>query len=179
MLKSKRYNTHKNLTQVSQEELDLFHNTVNNSSSFKVFDKDALSCHTHHTHKKHSKFLKYRIITDSTHSASDVLFYNSGMSAKVIKQMQKGNITIDATIDLHGKTMEEACIALANFIYYHQHKQYLHIIHGKGYNAGANGMSKLKTQVDVYLKDHPQISAFCSTPQHYGGTGSVFAKLKT
>lgn len=194
MLKSKHYNkvkkptypsafTHKAIEKISQEELELFRNTIDNSNSFKVFDKDSLSQdnaynsrNSHNNTLKHNKFLNYRIITESNHSASDILFYNSGISAKIIKNMKQGRIAIDATIDLHGQIMEEACISLANFVYYHQNKSYLHIIHGKGYNA--NSMSKLKTQVNIYLQDHPQISAFCSTPPNFGGTGAIFAKLK-
>jgi DNA-nicking Smr family endonuclease len=187
MLKSKHYkniSVSKNISpnslkDISTEELELFRNTVDDSNSFKVLDKDKL-CQSNNSNKlKNNKFLKYRIITDGQHSGSDKLFYNNGVSLKIIKQMQKGNINPCASMDLHGQTMEEACLSLASFIYYHQNKDYLHIIHGKGYNSGdSNNMSKLKTQVYTYLKDHPQISAFCSTPQHFGGTGAVFAKLK-
>lgn len=157
---------------ISLEEVSLFRQTLAKTTSF--FDKDTIC----QVDKKHSKFLKYRLILDATYSASDKLNYPGSISKKDFKKMQQGTIFIDATIDLHGKNLEESCISLANFLHYHQHKKYLHIIHGKGYGSDSNGMSKLKTQVAIYLKDHPQVAAFCSCPQNFGGTGAVFARLK-
>lgn len=162
MLTSKPYN------KVSKADVKIFRQTIEKS---KIINKDEQT----HYHPKQAKFLRYHIILEARFSASDKLFYNP-RNQKTIKQMQSGKILPQAELDLHGQNLEESCISMAKFIAYHQNKDYLHIIHGKGYNS--KDMSKLKTQVYNYLKAHPQISAFCSCAPGFGGTGAVIAKLK-
>lgn len=169
MPKSKHSNSSE--TQISTEDSELFRRSVDNS---RVFDKDKL--HTPTRDKKHPKFLNYSIVHTAEFSANEPLFWHAGASKSTLQVIQKGKIPLSGSIDLHGCTLEEACIELAHFIYTHQHEDYLHIIHGKGYNS--NMLSPLKTQTFYYLKSHPQVQVICSTPEHLGGTGAVIIKLK-
>jgi len=41
-----------------------------------------------------------------------------------------------------------------------------------------SGLSIMKSQVVHYLKQHPDVIAFCSCTQEMGGTGAVFVHLK-
>jgi DNA-nicking Smr family endonuclease len=162
---------HYNYQVITNEDRELFRDFVDNST---IFDKDKLSPFS--SHKKQAKFLNYRLITFAQYSASDKLFYNQGANQKTITKIKQGRVKITASVDLHGLTLEEACIEMAHFIYQHQRHNYLHIIHGKGYNS--NSLSKLKTQVFIYLQDHPQVMTICSSPEHLGSTGAVIIKLK-
>ncbi len=169
MPKSKHSNSSE--TQISSEDSELFRQSVDNS---RVFDKDKF--HTLSKGKKHPKFLNYSIIHTAEFSANESLFWHAGVSKSTLQAIKKGKIAIRGSIDLHGYNLEEACIELAHFIYTHQDQDYLHIIHGKGYNS--NMLSPLKTQTFYYLKTHPQVQVICSAPEHLGGTGAVIIKLK-
>ena len=106
---------------------------------------------------------------------NDNLISNLNSKNEIMKQ---GKIGYAPTIDLHGQTLKEACSSLSRFIHYHQQNRFIHIVHGKGYHSD-NGRSILKSQIVHYLKQHPDIVAFNSCPPKDGGTGAVFALLKT
>ena len=91
--------------------------------------------------------------------------------------MKQGRIGYTPSVDLHGQKIEAAWQSLSKFIHYHGDVRFIQIIHGKGYNSDQN-LSILKSQVVHYLKQHPQVLAFCSCPQKMGGTGAVFVYLK-
>ena len=152
----------------------LFRDTVAQSAPP---DKDAqqLGAKT----KQFDKFSAYSYVSEAYLSGSDEICENPGnISTKLIKKMQRGDIDSAPSIDLHGNTLEQACAALSEFIYHHQNARFLQIIHGKGYNS-ANNLSILKTQAVSFLKQHPQVLAFCSCPPKDGGTGALFVRLKS
>ncbi|KAA0445208.1 MAG: hypothetical protein FXV80_03040 [Candidatus Thioglobus sp.] len=161
------------MDKVSKEDRQLFQNTVD---SAHLPDKDRAKLTT--SAKKQPPFCKYSVATRGSIGSSEVVnFAKNGICEKTSKKMRSGNINFTATIDLHGYKAREACEALADFIYQHQSEQFVHIIHGKGYQS-ENGISILKTQVVNFLKQHPQILACHSCPPKQGGTGAVFALLK-
>ena len=140
-------------------------------------DKDAQ--HLGATTKQFEQFTAYSYVSDAYLSGADDICENPGnISQKLIKKMQRGDIDNAPSIDLHGNTLEQACKALSDFIYHHQNARFVHIIHGKGYNS-ANNLSILKTQAVSFLKQHPQVLAFCSCPPKDGGTGALFVRLKS
>jgi len=127
---------------------------------------------------KKKAFKAYTYITHGGLSGSDIISYaQNGVSPKIIKKMKQGNISHVPSLDLHGQTTIEACQSLSEFMYYHQHQQFIHIIHGKGYNSD-QGNSILKSQVVSFLNQHPDVLAFNSCPPKDGGTGAVFALLR-
>lgn len=87
----------------------------------------------------------------------------------------------DATLDLHGKTREEAIMMVQNFISI-SHQQRLRavlIITGKGYRSGREG-PVLNQAVRAWLKKNGTAlvqSVFAAPPQH-GGTGALWVQLQ-
>lgn len=161
------------MNQVNEQDRQLFRDTVD---SIMPMDKDA----SHHTSKaeKQPPFTAYSFVIDGTIASEEVVNYTqSGISQKMINTMKQGHIDNASMIDLHGYKIVEACEILSNFMYHHQFEQFVHIIHGKGYQS-ENGISVLKTQVVNFLKQHPQVLACHSCPPKDGGTGAVFALLK-
>ena len=157
---------------ISQADSILFRQTVEND---RLIDKDTVASNT----QKHPIFSAYSHAIEAEFSANEVLSYNkSSAPKKLIRQLQQGKISAAPTLDLHGHTAIKACELMAEFIYAQQHQQFIHIIHGKGYNCDL-GKSILKSQVFAFLCQHPQILAFHSCAQQDGGTGAVFALLKT
>lgn len=158
---------------LDESDKALFRATVNNNVPL---DKDKMR---QPIHAKQAPFATYRYISDAKFSGADVLAYaKSGVSNKIIKKMKQGNIGNMPVLDLHGQNVIEACQSISQFIYRHQCKQFIQIIHGKGYHC-ENQMSILKTQVVSFLKQHPGVLAFNSCPPKNGGTGAVFALLKS
>ena len=124
-------------------------------------------------------FENYSFLYEANITGSEaVTHFKDGLSPKVLKKMKQGNIGSTPSIDLHGYKIEQACKSISDFIHFHYDKKFIQIIHGKGYHSD-NGLSIMKSQVVHYLKQHPNVLAFCSCPQEMGGTGAVFVHLKT
>lgn len=161
------------MNQINEKDKQLFRNAVD---TVTPMDKDG----GHHTNKvkKQPPFTAYSFVIDGTITSEEVVNYaQSGISQKMINKMKRGDIDSVSMLDLHGYKIKDACETLSNFMYHHQFEQFVHIIHGKGYQS-KNGISVLKTQVVNFLKQHPQVLACHSCPPKDGGTGAVFALLK-
>ncbi|QKQ24253.1 Smr/MutS family protein [Candidatus Ruthia endofausta] len=157
---------------ISESDKILFRSVVENSTPV---NKEKA---TFQEPTKKKAFKAYIYITHGSLSGSDIISYaRNGVSLKIIKKMRQGNISRAPTLDLHGQTTIEACQSLSEFMHYHQHQRFIHIIHGKGYNSD-QGNSILKSQVASFLRQHPEVLAFNSCPPKDGGTGAVFALLK-
>lgn len=95
--------------------------------------------------------------------------------------LQKGRIPWDKKLDLHGLKSVEASEKLLQFINEAslQGLRCLLIIHGKGgRNSLAIPIPVLKNLVNHWLKQIPQVLAFCSALAKDGGTGAVYLLLK-
>jgi DNA-nicking Smr family endonuclease len=53
----------------------------------------------------------------------------------------------------------------------------VHIIHGKGYRS-VDSHPVLKNDLNLWLRQHKDVQAFCSAPPKSGGTGAVFVLLR-
>lgn len=106
-------------------------------------------------------------------------FIAPGLQKNVLKKLRKGYYGTDASIDLHGLTSQEANHQLSRFLHISVEDgcRCVHIIHGKGYRSSDNH-PVLKNDVNVWLRQHKNVQAFCSTPSRAGGTGAVFVLLK-
>lgn len=161
------------MKQINEEDSALFRSTVNNNTPI---DKDKT--HQPNHANKQEPFKAYSYITEANLLGADVVKHaQSGVSSKIIKKMKRDNIEHIPVLDLHGQSVVEACESMSQFIYHHQKKSLIHIIHGKGYHS-EHGMSVLKTQVVSFLKQHPSVMAFNSCPDKDGGTGAVFVLMR-
>jgi len=161
---------------IDESDKSLFRSAVNQQMPI---DKDG-NQEAAYNNKKHwnKPFEDYGYLPKPNLTASDSVCHSqSGVSPKILKKMKQGRTGYAPSIDLHGQKIEEACQSLSKFIHYHGNERFIQIIHGKGYNSDQN-LSILKSHVVHYLKQHPQVLAFCSCPQKMGGTGAVFVYLK-
>ncbi len=160
------------MKQINEEDKQLFRSTVDATTPT---DKDG---NKKSTAIKRPPFTAYSYINEANLGGSEVVsYFKSGVSPKIIKKMKRGDIDHAPTLDLHGQSVVEACESMSHFMHHHQHENFIHIIHGKGYHSD-NGMSILKTQVVNFLSQHPQVLAFNSCPDKDGGSGAIFALLK-
>jgi DNA-nicking Smr family endonuclease len=106
-------------------------------------------------------------------------FIAPGLQNNVLKKLRRGFFGLDAKIDLHGLTSNEAKRQLLHFLQSCVEKgcRCVHIVHGKGYRS-ADNHPVLKNNINLWLRQHQDVQAFCSAPPKDGGTGAVFVLLQ-
>lgn len=109
------------------------------------------------------------------------LSYNCGtISRREFRDLKRAKVRVGDELDLHGLTQAQAASILLDFLAEALERNYrcIRIVHGKGLRSGAAGPA-LKALVNRELRAHPQVAAFTSAPRSDGGTGAVYALLRT
>lgn len=111
-------------------------------------------------------------------SESKISYGLESLSSSHQTRIQKGEVKIDAKIDLHGLDRFEAQERLQRFISHAKvhHNRYLLVIHGKGGKHG--DIPILKQHIFYFLKLCPHILALQSAHPKHGGTGALYVILK-
>ncbi|MFI3155307.1 MAG: Smr/MutS family protein [Methylococcaceae bacterium] len=106
-------------------------------------------------------------------------FTAPGLQHSVLKKLRKGQFGLDAEIDLHGLNSNAAKRQLLHFLHdcVEDGCRCVHIVHGKGYRS-ADNHPVLKNNLNLWLRQHKDVQAFCSAPLKEGGTGAVFVLLQ-
>lgn len=104
-------------------------------------------------------------------------FQRSGVQLRQFEKLRSGALPWRGAVDLHGCTVEQAREAVLQLIDEAKREglQVIKIVHGKGH---INGQALLKTSVNGWLKQLPDVIAFSSAPPRDGGTGAVLVLLK-
>jgi len=108
-----------------------------------------------------------------------LFFARTGLQQRTIKQLKRGDMAIEARLDLHGVTIAEAGVLLTEFLDAAQAQgcRCVIVIHGKGHRS-EEGKPVLKTQVNHWLRESPAVLAFSSAQPRDGGAGAVYVLLK-
>lgn len=103
----------------------------------------------------------------------------NGVQLAVLRKLRRGHYSCQGEIDLHGMTANTARNALAAFLRDARmhHWRCVRIVHGKGLRSGHRG-PVLKARVGGWLRRRNEVLAFCSTPDHDGGTGAIYVLLR-
>jgi DNA-nicking Smr family endonuclease len=112
--------------------------------------------------------------------AGDFLsFKKPGIQNRVLSKLRRGQFAMEGFLDLHGMTTNEAYRALEHFLgeSVMQKRQHVLIIHGKGRGSGT-GRPIIKNRVFDWLRQYPDVLAFCSARQNDGGTGALYVMLR-
>jgi len=106
-----------------------------------------------------------------------IAFKQTGISHKRLRKLRKGQYNVDAVLDLHGLTVENAKVAVYHFLQQcmHNNIQVALIIHGKGHHSQ---MATLKNKLNHWLRDINIVLAFCSAAPTHGSRGAVYVLLK-
>lgn len=104
-------------------------------------------------------------------------FKSDGVSHKSLRKLSKGQYNVEAVLDLHRKTVEEARSAVNHFLHecLRRGVKSVLIIHGKGKPGSTPA---LKNQLNYWLRQAQPVLAFCSAEPRHGGTGAVYVLLK-
>ena len=101
-------------------------------------------------------------------------FKQPTLQNKVFTQLKQGKLRWYDAVDIHGCTIEEAREAMTTLLVQakNNNETVVKIVHGKGSEA------ILKTCVNGWLRQLPEVLAFCSAPPKDGGNGAVLVLLK-
>lgn len=93
---------------------------------------------------------------------------------KVFEQLKQGKLRWYDALDLHGSSIDEARDAVQTIIAnaLKHGETVVKIVHGKGTDA------ILKTCVNGWLRQIPEVMAFVSAPANDGGNGAVLVLIK-
>ena len=108
-----------------------------------------------------------------------------GLDKRTALRMKRGKVAIDARIDLHGLTQEEAHRALNAFLAAAQanDRRCVLVITGKGSLKGlsAGGGGVLRTNVPRWLNEpvnRARVNAFSHAAPNHGGAGALYVMIK-
>ena len=107
-------------------------------------------------------------------------YFQPGIQKQVFRKLKRGQYSIEAELDLHGLTRDEAQQQLNEFIFDVRERgmRCIRIIHGKGYGSSNQG-PVIKPLVNQWLRKRSEILAFCSARPVDGGTGAVYVLVKS
>lgn len=116
---------------------------------------------------------------DFLETGEHLAYTRPGVQRGVLRKLKSGRYSIQAEIDLHGFTVDEAREALSAFLLDARasHRLCVRVIHGKGRRDKDQG-PRLKPAVNQWLQRNKQVLAFCSARASDGGTGAVYVLLR-
>lgn len=116
---------------------------------------------------------------DSGLETGDELSYaRNGIGAHTLRRLRRGHWVIQAELDLHGLTVDEARGRLLEFLNHcvRRSLRCVRIIHGKGLRS-KNREPVLKRKVAAWLMQRDEILAYCQARRSDGGSGAVVVLL--
>ncbi|WP_271408248.1 Smr/MutS family protein [Pseudomonas sp. Q1-7] len=112
--------------------------------------------------------------------AEDELYWaRDGVQESQMRKLKQGQIGFEGSLDLHGMTVEKARETLWDFIAEATRFEVrcVRVTHGKA--ARLDGKRPLiKSHVNTWLRQHPQVLGFTSCQPRHGGTGAVYVMLR-
>ena len=105
-------------------------------------------------------------------------FKRDGVQEGVYKKLRLGKYELQASLDLHQKTLNEARQTLVQFIADCEVRDIrcLLILHGKGERSTPRAL--LKSHVSAWLPQLPAVMAIHSAERRHGGSGALYVLLR-
>ncbi|WP_339804460.1 DNA endonuclease SmrA [uncultured Marinobacter sp.] len=113
-------------------------------------------------------------------TAQDVLSWQRpGVQHGVFRKLRLGQYPIEARLDLHRLTVEEARRDVFAFVQdcVRYGLRSVIILHGKG-ERNPDGIAQLKSYLAKWLPELADVLAFHSAQKHHGGTGAVYVMIR-
>jgi DNA-nicking Smr family endonuclease len=112
--------------------------------------------------------------------AEDALYWaRDGVQEGQMRKLKAGQVPFEASIDLHGMTVELARQNLWEFLAEAARREIrcVRVTHGKA--ARMDGKRPLiKSHVNTWLRQHANVLGFSSCLARHGGTGALYVLLK-
>ncbi|BFI96323.1 MAG: Smr/MutS family protein [Rhodanobacter sp.] len=109
----------------------------------------------------------------------ELAYLRDGYPPKLLRQLKRGQYSVQDDIDLHQMNAAAAQASIADFLAEAKHHglRCVRIIHGKGLRSKAAG-PVLKALTDRLLRRRDDVIAFASARPAQGGTGAVVVLLR-
>ena len=171
---------------LTSEDSDLFRNAI---GKVRAINSDKILLNKENTPKPYPRPQTAHVDSHLINPAAtdiekvgledSMSFIAPGLQNNVLKKLRRGFFGLDAEIDLHGLTSNGAKQQLLHFLHdcVNTGCRCVHIVHGKGYRSPDN-LPVLKNNLNLWLRQHKDVQAFCSAPPKDGGTGAVFVLLQ-
>jgi DNA-nicking Smr family endonuclease len=106
-----------------------------------------------------------------------IQFARPGLQHKVLRNLRQGHYNMEAILDLHGMTSEEAKESISRFLTRCKSERirYVLMIHGKG---RSHYKPILKNKLNHWLRQTDDVLAFCSAVAKDGSTGALYVLLR-
>ena len=107
----------------------------------------------------------------------------AGLDRRTARRLKRGQLPVEARLDLHGRTQEQAHVALRSFIQESRmaRRRCVLVITGKGSVASGRG-GVLRQMVPRWLNEpalRRHIVAITNAPESSGGAGALYVLLKS
>ena len=173
----------------------------NNTPDFEQLLGDGILRHQHdradlHRRTQRSEALDYRRavaqqqnsplrdglsdeIKQLVDSEETLLYAANGVQLSTMKKLKQGHTPWQQGLDLHGFSIDQARDDLSLFIRdaYRAGSRCVLVVHGKALSADGTP-PVIKSYVNDWLRQFPQVLAFVSAQPRDGGTGAVYVLLK-
>lgn len=106
-------------------------------------------------------------------------FVRPGLSRQTLRRLRRGYWRIEAQLDMHGFTRDEARLELVSFLDASHKRGFrcVRVIHGKGLTS-RNQEPVLKARIGNWLVQRSDVLAFSQARPEDGGSGAVLVLLK-
>jgi len=101
-------------------------------------------------------------------------FLRDGVARQTLRKLRRGQLAIQASIDLHGLDRGQASAAVDAFLRQclARGQRCVRIVHGKG-------LGVLRANLRNWLPGREEVLAYCQAPANDGGSGALLVLLKT
>ena len=105
-----------------------------------------------------------------------------GLDPRIVKRLKKGEMSVQAHLDLHGLVRAEAKIELEKFLTgaRSEGKRCVLVVHGRGLHS-KDQLPVLKEAIRVWItmgRIAQSVLAYCTAKQSDGGAGAIYVLLK-
>ena len=109
----------------------------------------------------------------------DLNWARDGVQESQMRKLKVGQIPFEGSLDLHGMTVEKARETLWAFLAEATRFEIrcVRVTHGKAVRLDGK-RPMIKSHVNTWLRQHPQVLGFTSCQPRHGGAGAVYVMLK-
>lgn len=169
---------------ISEEDLETFHQAMKGTVPLKI-NKIRLGSSAD-SRKQIYKQVRYEdesfnlnesLSLDPVQGEEFISYTHAGVSNKTLRKLRKGQYNVEAVLDLHGLSVDEARAAVDGFLRQCSHEKIrvVLIIHGKGHHSQ---MPILKNKLNHWLRELHSVLAFCSAAPVHGSRGAMYVLLR-
>jgi len=176
---------------VSDDDLDLFRSTMGDVKPIKAEAKVRLRPGGDDKEALRTRREAAQAVDDSVsgplsvghvqqvEAQATLSFMRTGIQHSLFKKLRQGVLPMEAQVDLHGMTVEAARSIVLEFIRdcYQHEVRFALITHGKG--EGRVQPAILKSCINSWLPQLPDVLAFHSAQSRHGGLGATYVLIRS